>query len=159
MAWIGVSSLDKYVYNRRIIMAMNNNMNKVYKSMKGKTIDLDLLRQKNEMTPAVGNARVNARGDELGPGGKIIRKKEDVLRDYFADNPATIPDESVGKIVADEPAEVVDEATSKPKATRAQKKAAAKVEEVVNEPTQAELNEFDDDWVEDEDGNFVKKGD
>jgi len=140
-------------------MAMNNNMNKVYKSMKGKTIDLDLLRQKNEMTPAVGNARVNARGDELGPGGKIIRKKEDVLRDYFADNPATIPDESVGKIVADEPAEVVDEATSKPKATRAQKKAAAKVEEVVNEPTQAELNEFDDDWVEDEDGNFVKKGD
>ena len=140
-------------------MAMNNNMNKVYKSMKGKTIDLDLLRQKNEMTPAVGNARVNARGDELGPGGKIIRKKEDVLRDYFADNPATIPDESVGKIVADEPAAVVDEATSKPKATRAQKKAAAKVEEVVNEPTQAELNEFDDDWVEDEDGNFVKKGD
>lgn len=159
MAWIGVSSLDKYVYNRRIIMAMNNNMNKVYKSMKGKTIDLDLLRQKNEMTPAVGNARVNARGDELGPGGKIIRKKEDVLRDYFADNPATIPDESVGKLVADEPAAVVDETTSKPKATKAQKKAASKVEEVVNEPTQAELNEFDDDWVEDEDGNFVKKGD
>lgn len=140
-------------------MAMNNNMNKVYKSMKGKTIDLDLLRQKNEMTPAVGNARVNARGDELGPGGKIIRKKEDVLRDYFADNPATIPDESVGKLVADEPAAVVDETTSKPKATKAQKKAASKVEEVVNEPTQAELNEFDDDWVEDEDGNFVKKGD
>ena len=47
----------------------------------------------------------------------------------------------------------------KPKATKAQKKAASKVEEVVNEPTQAELNEFDDDWVEDEDGNFVKKGD
>ena len=83
-------------------MAMNKNVNKVYKTMKGKTIDLELLRQKNEMTPAVGNARVNARGDELGPGGKIIRKKEDVLRDYYADNPATVPDESVGKIVADE---------------------------------------------------------
>ena len=61
-------------------MAMNKNVNKVYKSMQGKTIDLELLRQKNEMTPAVGNARVNARGDELGPGGKIIRKKEDILR-------------------------------------------------------------------------------
>jgi len=137
-------------------MAMNKNVNKVYKTMKGKTVDLELLRQKNEMTPAVGNARVNARGDELGPGGKIIRKKEDVLRDYYADNPQTVPDESVGKIVADEPA-AVEESTSKPKTTRAQKKAASK--EVVNEPTEAELAEFDDDWVEDEDGNFVKKGD
>jgi len=137
-------------------MAMNKNANKVYKTMKGKTVDLELLRQKNEMTPAVGNARVNARGDELGPGGKIIRKKEDVLRDYYADNPATVPDESVGKIVADEPA-AVEESTSKPKTTRAQKKAASK--EVVNEPTEAELAEFDDEWVEDEDGNFVKKGD
>ena len=137
-------------------MAMNKNVNKVYKTMKGKTVDLELLRQKNEMTPAVGNARVNARGDELGPGGKIIRKKEDVLREYYADNPATVPDESVGKIVADEPA-AVEESTSKPKTTRAQKKAASK--EVVNEPTEAELAEFDDDWVEDEDGNFVKKGD
>ena len=137
-------------------MAMNKNVNKDYKTLKGKTIDLELLRQKNEMTPAVGNARVNARGDELGPGGKIIRKKEDVLRDYYADNPATVPDESVGKIVADEPA-AVEESTSKPKTTRAQKKAASK--EVVNEPTEAELAEFDDDWVEDDDGNFVKKGD
>jgi hypothetical protein len=156
MTWIGESSLDKYVYNRRIIMAMNKNVNKVYKSMQGKTIDLELLRQKNEMTPAVGNARVNARGDELGPGGKIIRKKEDILRDYYADNPATVPDESVGKIVADEPVAVAQE--SKPKTTRAQKK-AAKVEEVVNEPTKAELAEFDDEWVEDDDGNFVQKGD
>ena len=38
--------------------------------MQGKTVDMDLLRQKNELTPAVGNAKVNARGDELGSGGK-----------------------------------------------------------------------------------------
>jgi len=137
-------------------MALRQTGRKQYKSMQGKTIDMDLLRQKNELTQAVGNARVNARGDELGPGGKIIRKKEDVLRDYYADNPQTVPDESVGKIVADEPA-AVEESTSKPKTTRAQKKAASK--EVVNEPTEAELAEFEDDWVEDEDGNFVKKGD
>ena len=30
----------------------------------------------NELTPAVGNAKVNARGDKLGPGGKIIAKRE-----------------------------------------------------------------------------------
>ena len=140
-------------------MAMNNGANKQYKTMKGKIVDLELLRQRNEMTPAVGNARVNARGDELGAGGKIIRKKEDKLRDYYADNPATVPDESVAKtIVADEP--VAEETSSKPKTTRAQKKVAAKVEEEIEAPTAAELAEFDDeDWVEDDDGNFVQKGD
>jgi hypothetical protein len=33
----------------------------------------------NELTPAVGNMRVNARGDELGPGGQIIRKREEIV--------------------------------------------------------------------------------
>ena len=37
---------------------------------------MDTLRQRNELTP-VGNAPVNARGDELGSGGKIIKKRED----------------------------------------------------------------------------------
>ena len=40
---------------------------------------MDLLRPKNELT-AVGNARVNARGDELGPGGKIEPKKRRCIR-------------------------------------------------------------------------------
>jgi hypothetical protein len=66
---------------------------KVYKSMQGKTIDMDLLIKKNELTPAVGNAKVNARGDELGPGGKIIKKREDILKDFYADN-VSMQDES-----------------------------------------------------------------
>lgn len=56
---------------------------KVYRSANGKVVDMDQLRQKNELTPAVGNARVNARGDELGEGGKIIRKREDILKDFY----------------------------------------------------------------------------
>jgi hypothetical protein len=44
---------------------------------------MDLLRQKNELTPAVGNVRVNARGDELGPGGKIVRTREQALSDFY----------------------------------------------------------------------------
>ena len=53
-------------------MAVKQTGRKQYRTMQGKPIDMDLLRQRNELTPAVGNARVNARGDELGPGGKII---------------------------------------------------------------------------------------
>jgi hypothetical protein len=36
---------------------------KIYRSANGKVVDMDLLRQRNELTPAVGNVRVNARGD------------------------------------------------------------------------------------------------
>jgi hypothetical protein len=73
-------------------MAMKQAGRKQYRSMQGKAIDMDMLRQKNELTPAVGNVRVNARGDELGPGGQIIKKREDVLKDYYEENPA-MPDE------------------------------------------------------------------
>lgn len=67
-------------------MAMKPVPKIIHRSMQGKEIDLDKLRDKNEMTLAVGNARVNARGDELGPGGKIIRKREDITVEYYTGN-------------------------------------------------------------------------
>ena len=72
---------------------------KIYRSMQGKVIDLEKLTAKHELTPAIGNARVNARGDELGPGGKIIRKREDVMADYYAKNPNAMREESARKMV------------------------------------------------------------
>ena len=62
-------------------MAMKEQQRQVYRSMQGKEVDMHKLVMQNEMTVAVGNVRVNARGDELGPGGKIIRKREDVLKE------------------------------------------------------------------------------
>jgi hypothetical protein len=64
-------------------MAMKEAPKKVYKSMAGKVVDIDNLRARNETTLAVGNAKVNSRGDELGPGGKIIRKREEVMDEYY----------------------------------------------------------------------------
>ena len=46
-------------------MAVKQTGRKIYKTMTGKTVDMDLLRQRNELTPAVGNAKVNARGDHV----------------------------------------------------------------------------------------------
>ena len=57
------------------------------RSMRGREIDMEKLNLKNEMQPAVGNMKVNARGDELGPGGKIVRTREEVLADYYKQNP------------------------------------------------------------------------
>jgi len=83
-----------------------------YKSMQGKEIDLDKLRLRNETTVAVGNARVNARGDKLGPGGKIIKKREDIMAEYSI-HPDAVPAGNKS-IPAPEP-EVVQEPTPAPK--------------------------------------------
>jgi hypothetical protein len=74
-------------------MAMKQAQRQVYRTMQGKEIDLDKLRMRNEMTVAVGNARVNARGDELGPGGKIIKKREEIMNEYYSTNPNAVKEE------------------------------------------------------------------
>ena len=56
---------------------------KVYTTMQGKTVDMESLASRNETMPAVGNVRMNARGDELGPGGKVIKKREDIVGDHY----------------------------------------------------------------------------
>lgn len=68
-------------------------MGKTYTSMRGKEVDMERLNMQFEHIPAVGNARVNARGDELGPGGAIKRTREQVLADYYAKNPGSKPEE------------------------------------------------------------------
>jgi hypothetical protein len=51
----------------------------IYRSARGKEIDMLQLVKQNEMTIAVGNAKVNARGDKLGPGGTIIKTREQIV--------------------------------------------------------------------------------
>lgn len=85
---------------------------KVYRSMQGKIVDIDKLFAKHELTPAIGNARVNARGDELGPGGKIIRKREEIMAEYYANNPNAVKDEGARKMVK-APANTPEEAPVK----------------------------------------------
>ena len=74
---------------------------KVYRSMQGRVIDMDLLSKANELTPAIGNAKMNARGDELGPGGKIIRKREEMVSEYY-DKVHSVRDEQFKKPAAPE---------------------------------------------------------
>jgi hypothetical protein len=63
-----------------------NKMGKVHTTMRGKELDMEKLSLRNELTPAVGNVRVNARGDELGEGGKIVKTKEQILAEYHQRN-------------------------------------------------------------------------
>ena len=67
-------------------------MGKVYKTMQGREVDMDKLMSQHELMPAVGNVRVNARGDELGAGGKIVKKREEIIAEYYENNPKAIPE-------------------------------------------------------------------
>jgi len=47
-------------------------MAKVYRTAQGKQLDMSALMSKNERTRAVGNMKVNARGDTIDSNGKIV---------------------------------------------------------------------------------------
>ena len=47
---------------------------------------MDTLRVRNEETIAVGNMKTNARGDELGPGGVVVKTRDQVMKDYYDTN-------------------------------------------------------------------------
>jgi hypothetical protein len=52
-----------------------------HRTARGLPIDMDRLRLANETTIAVGNMNVNARGDQLGPGGKVIKTRSQIMAD------------------------------------------------------------------------------
>ena len=131
---------------------------KQHRSLRGKPVDMALLQKRNELTPAVGNARVNARGDELGPGGTIIRKREDIVDEHYQQAGQSVHSAPVNP-VADTP--VVAEAA--PVVEKATRKVKVKADPVAPELTSEEAEimaeaDADDKWIEDESGNFVQKG-
>jgi hypothetical protein len=61
-------------------------MANIRRTAMGDGVDMDMLRLANENTIAVGNMKVNARGDQLGPGGKIIKTRAQVMAEHHALN-------------------------------------------------------------------------
>ena len=55
----------------------------VYKSANGKMVDMGKLMLQNEQVRAVGNMKVNARGDQIDDNNRVINTKpEQVQRQY-----------------------------------------------------------------------------
>lgn len=50
---------------------------------KGKSIDMQALKQKNEQKVAIGNTGKNVRGDLLGPGRKVVKTKEQLAAEKY----------------------------------------------------------------------------
>jgi len=56
---------------------------RMYRTMQGRMVDIEKLRAANESVQAVGNMNVNARGDVLGAGGKVVTAKETIIKKYY----------------------------------------------------------------------------
>jgi hypothetical protein len=55
-------------------------------------VDIEKLRAANESVQAVGNMNVNARGDVLGPGGKVATPKAEVIAKYYEQPKGVVDD-------------------------------------------------------------------
>ena len=56
---------------------------KMYRTMQGRMVDIEKLRAANESVQAVGNMKVNARGDVLGANGQVVTQKAEVIKKYY----------------------------------------------------------------------------
>jgi hypothetical protein len=59
-------------------------------SMRGQVVDMARLAAENADKVALGNASMNARGDLLGPGGRVVKTREQIARDYHTANPKAV---------------------------------------------------------------------
>jgi len=56
---------------------------RIYTTAQGKQVDIESLRIANEESIAVGNMKVNARGDKLGPSGRVAETRNQTQDQYY----------------------------------------------------------------------------
>lgn len=91
---------------------MARNFRKPTTSMRGRVIDMDALRAQNEDIRAIGNGKMNARGDIVGLSGQIEVRREQIARDYHNRNPMAATPVSLKPAVPDK-FETPDQAVSR----------------------------------------------
>lgn len=50
-------------------------------SYRGSIIDMDMLKYQNQHQVALGNAKLNARGDKIGTGGTVVKTREELIQE------------------------------------------------------------------------------
>jgi hypothetical protein len=124
---------------------------KNYKSMRGANIDVAKLMLQQEKNISVGNTRSNARGDQLGRGGRVVKGADEIAREHYnKNNPRAVKQTSIKLDDADVKRQI-EEAKNNPDPIMDDWKEPEPEEVQVEEESQPK-----EEWVEDEDGNFVK---
>ena len=128
------------------------------KSMRGVEIDLAKLMARQEKNITIGNTKTNARGDQLGKGGRIVKSADELAREHYNRNdPKAVVQ---GGIKADDDTPEIRqtrvEEVEKPVEDDWQEPVSEPTPEPTKEPEPKAVKE-DDPWVEDKDGNFVRQ--
>jgi len=150
------------------------------KSMRGVSVDLGRLMAQQEKNITVGNTNTNARGDQLGRAGRVIKGADELAREHYnRNNPNAVkkttlkvddtPFDMDEKLKAahaaaasadlddwEEPS--VEKNVESAGEEKEQESSGAKTEnnsQDIEEEQQQSVEE--DEWVEDADGNFVRK--
>lgn len=123
---------------------------KNYRSMRGVSIDLGKLMSQQETNISIGNTKSNARGDQLGRGGRVVKGADEIAREHYnKNNPRAVKQTSI-KIDDADVKRQIEEAKSNPDPV------VDDWEEPVVEQAQEESAQDNDEWVEDAEGNFVR---
>ena len=124
---------------------------KNYKSMRGANIDVAKLMLQQEKNISVGNTRSNGRGNQLGRGGRVVKGADEIAREHYnKNNPRAVKQTSIKLDDADVKRQI-EEAKNNPDPIMDDWKEPEPEEVQVEEEAQPK-----EEWVEDEDGNFVK---
>jgi len=124
--------------------------------MRGANIDVAKLMLQQEKNISVGNTRSNARGDQLGRGGRVVKGADEIAREHYnKNNPRAVKQTSIKLDDADVKRQI-EEAKNNPDPIMDDWKEPELEEVQVKEEKTEEKTEPKDEWVEDEDGNFVK---
>lgn len=82
----------------------------IHKSARGQEIDITALTAANGQQKALGNVRMNAQGDILDQQGNVIKRRTQIVQDYYKNNPNGVKKVSLkpmGEEVFQTPAEAL----------------------------------------------------
>ena len=138
--------------------------------MRGVSVDLGKLMAQQEKNITIGNTKTNARGDQLGRAGRVVRGADELAREHYnRNNPNAVKSTSL---------KIDDNLDMDKKLEEARAAAEAGTEDDWEEPISAEVKEeavdivkaaekaagevteeiaVEEEWVEDAEGNFVRK--
>lgn len=61
----------------------------MHRTSNGRYLDINALKIQQENAIAVGNSRMNARGDLLGSGGQIVKTRDQIMTEFYNSQKAT----------------------------------------------------------------------
>ena len=139
------------------------------KSMRGVEVDIAKLMARQEKNITVGNTKSNARGDQLGRGGRIVKSADELAREHYNRNdPKAVVhggikvDDEIPNVPVQEVEKPKDDwvepiPTPTPAAIPQPKPAETSPEPTPPPAPKPQPSQEEDPWVEDKDGNFVRQ--